>query len=35
MTDKGKGLIREFEGCKLVAYKCPAGVWTIVEENLG
>lgn len=29
MTDKGKGLIREFEGCKLVAYKCPAGVWTI------
>lgn len=23
------GLIREFEGCKLTAYKCPAGVWTI------
>ncbi len=23
------GLIREFEGCQLIAYKCPAGVWTI------
>ena len=22
-------LIREFEGCKLKAYRCPAGVWTI------
>lgn len=22
-------LIREFEGCKLTAYRCPAGVWTI------
>lgn len=22
-------LIREFEGCRLQAYKCPAGVWTI------
>lgn len=22
-------LIKEFEGCKLTAYKCPAGVWTI------
>jgi len=22
-------IIREFEGCKLEAYKCPAGVWTI------
>lgn len=21
-------LIRQFEGCKLVAYLCPAGVWT-------
>ena len=29
MTEKGKGLIRQFEGCKLVAYKCPAGKWTI------
>lgn len=22
-------LIKEFEGCKLKAYKCPAGIWTI------
>lgn len=22
-------LIKEFEGCKLTAYRCPAGVWTI------
>ena len=25
----GIALIKEFEGCKLKAYKCPAGVWTI------
>ena len=23
------GLIKKFEGCKLRAYKCPAGIWTI------
>ena len=22
-------LIKEFEGCKLRAYRCPAGIWTI------
>ena len=22
-------LIKQFEGCRLTAYKCPAGVWTI------
>ena len=22
-------LIKQFEGCKLTAYKCPAGKWTI------
>lgn len=22
-------LIKKYEGCRLVAYKCPAGVWTI------
>ena len=26
---KGLDLIKEFEGCQLKAYKCPAGVWTI------
>lgn len=25
----GIGLLKEFEGCHLTAYKCPAGVWTI------
>lgn len=25
----GIELIKKFEGCRLVAYKCPAGVWTI------
>lgn len=25
----GLELIKSFEGCRLVAYKCPAGVWTI------
>lgn len=25
----GIDLIKSFEGCRLVAYKCPAGVWTI------
>ena len=27
--EKGLALIKEFEGCKLQSYKCPAGVWTI------
>ena len=25
----GLKLIKSFEGCRLTAYKCPAGVWTI------
>jgi GH24 family phage-related lysozyme (muramidase) len=29
VSTRGLALIREFEGCKLHAYKCPAGVWTI------
>lgn len=29
MTEKGLELIKRFEGCRLNAYKCPAGVWTI------
>ena len=28
-SNNGINLIKEFEGCKLSAYKCPAGVWTI------
>jgi lysozyme len=27
--DKGLKLIKEFEGCKLDAYLCPANVWTV------
>lgn len=28
-------LIKEFEGCRLDAYKCPAGVWTIGYGHTG
>ncbi|GKX58359.1 lysozyme [Leminorella grimontii] len=28
-SQKGVDLIKRFEGCKLRAYQCPAGVWTI------
>lgn len=33
ITNKLKDLVREFEGCKLKAYKCPAGIWTIGYGN--
>jgi lysozyme len=29
VSDKGLSLIKEFEGCVLKAYLCPAKVWTI------
>jgi lysozyme len=29
MSDTGIALIKEFEGCRLKAYRCPANVWTI------
>lgn len=28
-SQRGINLIKQFEGCRLDAYKCPAGVWTI------
>jgi lysozyme len=28
-------LIRHFEGCKLTAYKCPAGIWTVGYGSTG
>lgn len=28
-SNRGINLIKQFEGCHLAAYKCPAGVWTI------
>ena len=31
----GMALIRKFEGCKLTAYRCPAGVWTIGYGSTG
>ena len=33
MTEKGKNLIRQFEGCSLVAYQCPSKKWTIGYGN--
>lgn len=29
LSPNGKKLIKNFEGCRLKAYKCPADVWTI------
>lgn len=29
VSPKGVELVAKYEGCKLEAYKCPAGVWTI------
>ena len=29
ISNNGIELIKKYEGCKLTAYKCPAGVWTI------
>lgn len=29
MSDKLPAIVKPFEGCKLVAYRCPAGRWTI------
>lgn len=34
-SQKGINLIKEFEGCQLTAYKCPAGVWTIGYGHTG
>lgn len=31
----GLALVKFFEGCKLTAYKCPAGVWTIGYGSTG
>lgn len=29
ISKKGLNIIKKYEGCRLTAYKCPAGVWTI------
>ena len=28
-SQKGIDLIKKYEGCRLTAYKCPSGIWTI------
>jgi len=33
ISNKLKELVKEFEGYKLTAYKCPAGIWTIGYGN--
>lgn len=35
ISDSGIALIKRFEGCKLKAYLCPAGVWTIGYGHTG
>ena len=33
ITENLKKIIKEFEGCKLTAYQCPAKIWTIGYGN--
>lgn len=33
LNEEGLNLIKSMEGCKLKAYKCPAGIWTIGYGN--
>ena len=35
ISQNGINLIKQFEGCRLEAYKCPAGVWTIGYGHTG
>lgn len=35
MSNKGLALLKEFEGCVLRSYKCPANVWTIGYGSTG
>lgn len=35
ISDAGVDLIKSFEGLKLEAYKCPAGIWTIGYGHTG
>jgi GH24 family phage-related lysozyme (muramidase) len=35
INDAGLNLVKSFEGCRLTAYKCPAGVWTIGYGHTG
>jgi lysozyme len=35
INSEGIALVKDFEGCKLKAYKCPAGIWTIGYGHTG
>lgn len=35
ISTTGLNLIKSFEGCRLTAYKCPAGIWTIGYGHTG
>lgn len=35
ISNEGLTIIKKYEGCKLSAYKCPAGVWTIGYGHTG
>ena len=35
ISKNGVDLIKQFEGLKLNAYKCPAGIWTIGWGHTG
>lgn len=35
ISENGLKIIKNFEGCRLKAYKCPAGVWTIGFGHTG
>lgn len=35
ISDNGLDLIKRFEGLRLDAYRCPAGVWTIGYGHTG
>jgi lysozyme len=35
ISDKGLVLIKKYEGLRLKAYKCPAGIWTVGYGSTG
>jgi lysozyme len=35
ISDKGLDLIKRFEGLRLNAYRCPAGIWTVGYGHTG
>lgn len=35
VSEEMKAMIRQWEGCRLEAYRCPAGVWTIGYGHTG